>query len=30
MLSYCLKCKRSTENINPKVPKVSYGKITLL
>ena len=26
MLSYCLKCKRNTENINPKVSKTTNGK----
>ena len=26
MLSYCLKCKKDTENINPKVSKTTNGK----
>ena len=26
MLSYCLKCKRNTESIDPKVSKTSNGK----
>ena len=26
MLSYCLKCKRNTERISPKVSKTTYGK----
>ena len=26
MLSYCLKCKKNTENINPKVSKTTNGK----
>ena len=26
MLSYCLKCKRNTESINPRVSKISNGK----
>ena len=26
MLSYCLKCKRNTESINPKVSKTTNGK----
>ena len=26
MLSYCLKCKRNTESINPKVLKTTNGK----
>ena len=30
MLSYCLKCKRSTENINPKVSKTNNGKTMML
>ena len=30
MLSYCLKCKRSTESINPKVSKTSNGKTMVL
>ena len=30
MKSYCLKCKKDTENINPKVSKTSNGKTMLL
>ena len=31
MLSYCSKCKKSTESINPKVSKTTNGKaMTLL
>ena len=30
MLSYCLKCKKSTENINPKVSKTTNGKAMIL
>ena len=30
MLSYCLKCKRNTESINPKVLKARNGKIMIL
>ena len=30
MLSYCLKCRKNTKNINPKVSKTNNGKITLL
>ena len=30
MLSYCLKCKRNTESINPKVLKTRNGKIMIL
>ena len=26
MFSYCLKCKRNTESINPKVSKTTNGK----
>ena len=26
MLSYCLKCRRNTESINPKVSKTANGK----
>ena len=26
MLSYCLKCKKNTESINPKVSKTINGK----
>ena len=26
MSSYCLKCKKNTENINPKVSKTSNGR----
>ena len=30
MKSYCLKCRKNTENINPRVPKTSNGKTMLL
>ena len=30
MLSYCLKCKKSTESINPKVSKTSNLKAMIL
>ena len=30
MLSYCLKCKKYTENINPKVSKTNNGKTMIL
>ena len=30
MLSYCLKCKKNTESINPKVPKRTNGKMLVL
>ena len=30
MLSYCLKCKRNTEIINPKVSKTTNGKAVIL
>ena len=30
MLSYCLKCKKNTESINPKISKTNNGKIMLL
>ena len=30
MLSHCLKCKKNTENINPKVLQISNGKTMLL
>ena len=30
MLSYCLKCIKNTENINPKVSKTNKSKIMLL
>ena len=30
MESYCLKCKKNTENINPKVSKTSTGRTMLL
>ena len=29
MLSYCLKCKKKTESINPKVLKTRNGKIII-
>ena len=30
MLSYCLKCKRNTESINPKVLKTTNGRMMIL
>ena len=30
MLSYCLKCKRNTESINPNVSKIINGKAIIL
>ena len=30
MSSYCLKCKKNTENINPVVSKTSNGKTMIL
>ena len=30
MLSYCLKCKKNTESINPKVSKTANGKAMIL
>ena len=30
MLSYCLKCKKNTESINPKVSKSTNGKTMML
>ena len=30
MLSYCLKCKKDTESINPKVSKTTNGKTMIL
>ena len=30
MKSYCLKCKKDTENINPRVSNTSNGKAMLL
>ena len=30
MKSYCLKCKKDTENINPKVLKTSNNRIIIL
>ena len=30
MLSYCLKCKKNTESINPKVSKRTNGKTMIL
>ena len=30
MLSYCLKCRRNTESINPKVSKTTNGKALLI
>ena len=30
MKSYCLKCKKDTENINPKISKTSNNRIMIL
>ena len=30
MLSYCLKCKKNTESINPKVSKTTNSKMMIL
>ena len=30
MSSYCLKCEKNTENINPRVSKTSNGKTMIL
>ena len=30
MLSYCLKCKKNTENINPRLSKTINGKTMIL
>ena len=30
MLSYCLKCRKNTENKNPKVVRAKNGRIMLL
>ena len=30
MLSYCLKCKRNTESISPKVLKTTNGRMMIL
>ena len=30
MLSYCLKCRKNTENINPRVSNTSNGKTMIL
>ena len=30
MLPYCLKCKRNTESINPKISATSNGKTMIL
>ena len=30
MLSYCLKCKKNTESINPKVSKTTNGNTMIL
>ena len=30
MLSYCLKCKKNTESVNPKVSKTTNGKAMIL
>ena len=29
MLSYCLKCRKNTESINPKVSKTTNGKMMI-
>ena len=29
MLSFCLKCNKNTENINPKVSKTTNGKMMI-
>ena len=30
MPSYCLKCKKDTENVNPRISKTKNGKTMLL
>ena len=30
MLSYCLKCKKNTERINPRVSKTTNGKTMIV
>ena len=30
MISYCLKCRKDTENIKPRVSNTSNGKTTIL
>ena len=30
MKSYCLKCRKNTENINPRVSKISNGRTMVL
>ena len=30
MKSYCFKCRKDTENINPKISETSYGKAMIL
>ena len=30
MISYCLKCRKNTERINPKVSKTTNGKTMIL
>ena len=30
MLSYCLKCKKNNESVNPKVSKTTNGKAMIL
>ena len=30
MLSYCLKCRKNTGSINPRVSKTNYGKTMIL
>ena len=30
MKSYCLKCRKDTENINPRVPNISNGRTMML
>ena len=30
MKSYCLKCRKDTENINPRASNTRYGRTTML
>ena len=30
MLSYCLKCKKNTENVNPRVSKTTNGRTVIV
>ena len=30
IISYCLKCRKNTENINPKISETSNGKTMIL